>query len=77
MVMVAGVTLIFLGGIAMVAPRFMNQPQLMFAFMLSMTIGVGLTISLPKLLPRAERMMQERLFGGRYGYQDALSGLVR
>lgn len=77
MVMVAGVTLIFLGGIAMVAPGFMNQPQLMFAFMLSMTIGVGLTISLPKLLPRAERMMQERLFGGRAGYQDALSGLVR
>jgi signal transduction histidine kinase len=77
MVMVAGVTLVFLGGIAVVAPGFMNQPQLMFAFMLSMTIGVGLTIILPKLLPRAERMMQERLFGGRYGYQDALSGLVR
>jgi signal transduction histidine kinase len=77
MVMVAGVTLVFLGGIAVVAPGFMNQPQLMFAFVLSMTIGVGLTIILPKLLPRAERMMQERLFGRRYGYQDTLSGLVR
>jgi signal transduction histidine kinase len=55
----------------------MNQEQLMFAFMLSMAISAGLTIGLPKLLPRAERMMQERMFGKRYGYQDALSGLVR
>jgi signal transduction histidine kinase len=77
MVVLAGVTLVFLGGLALVAPGFMNQQQLMFAFMLSMTIGVGLTIILPKLLPHAERLMQERLFAGRYGYQDALSGLVR
>jgi len=77
MVIGAAVTLVFLGGIAVIAPGFMNQSQLMFAFMLSMTIGVGLTVILPKLLPRAERLMQERLFGGRYGYQDTLSGLVR
>jgi two-component system, NtrC family, sensor kinase len=77
MVVVAGATLIFLGGMAMVAPRFMNQQQLTFAFMLSMSIGFGLTISLPRLLPRAERMMQERMFGQRYGYQDALASLVK
>ena len=77
MVIVAGATLIFLGGIAVVAPGFMNQQQLTFAFMLSMTIGVGLTIGLPRLLPRAERMMQERMFGKRYGYQDALANLVK
>ncbi len=55
----------------------MNEQQLMFSFLLAMGIGVGLMIGLPKLLPRAERMMQERLFAGRFGYQDALSGLVR
>jgi signal transduction histidine kinase len=77
MVVVAGVLLVFLAGMAVVAPGFMNQAQLMFAFMMSMAISVGLTVSLPKLLPRAERMMQERLFGGRSGYQDALAGLVR
>ncbi|MGD0058911.1 MAG: ATP-binding protein [Verrucomicrobiia bacterium] len=72
----AGITLVFLGSLAMFAPGFMNQEQLMFAFMLSMAMSVGLTVGLPKLLPRAERMMQERMFGKRYGYQDALSGLV-
>jgi signal transduction histidine kinase len=77
MLVIAGTAVVFLAGMAVLSPGFMNQEQLMFAFMLSMTIGVGLTISLPKLLPRAERMMQERLFGGRYGYQDALSGLVK
>ena len=77
MATVAGVTLVFLGGIAVVAPGFMNQEQLMLAFILSMTIGVGLTIGLPRLLPRAERMMQERFFAGRYGYQDALAGMVK
>ena len=76
MLVVAGTAVVFLAGMAVLSPGFMNQQQLMFAFLLSMTIGVGLTISLPKLLPRAERMMQERLFGGRYGYQGALSGLV-
>src|SRR5208282_3217680 len=73
----AGITLVFLGSLAMFAPGFMNQEQLMFAFMLSMAMSVGLTVGLPKLLPRAERMMQERMFGKQYGYQDALSGLVR
>ncbi|HXI82591.1 MAG TPA: ATP-binding protein [Verrucomicrobiae bacterium] len=77
MVIIAGVSLVFIGGVALVAPGFMNEKQLMFAFLLATGIGVGLMVSLPKLLPRAERMMQERLFAGRYGYQDALSGLVR
>lgn len=77
MVVLAAVSLVFIGGMALVAPGFMNEQQLMFSFLLAMGIGVGLTIILPKLLPRAERFMQERLFGGRYGYQDALSGLVK
>ncbi|HTS17869.1 MAG TPA: ATP-binding protein [Verrucomicrobiae bacterium] len=77
MVVTAGIALFFLGGLAMFAPGFMNQEQLFFAFALSMAIGTGLTFGLPRFLPRAERMMQERMFGKRYGYQDALSGLVR
>jgi signal transduction histidine kinase len=77
MVMLAAVSLVVIGGVAWIAPGFMNEQQLMFSFVLAMGIGVGLTFSLPRLLPRAERMMQERIFGKRYGYQDALSGLVR
>src|ERR1700752_3761531 len=77
MMIVAGGALIFLVSIAALAPGFMNQEQLTVAFVLSMSIGVGLTICLPRFLPRAERMMQERMFGRRYGYQDALAGLVR
>jgi signal transduction histidine kinase len=77
MVIIAAATLVFLGGISVAAPGFMNQQQLTFAFMLAMTIGIGLTISLPRFLPRAERIMQERMFGGRYGYQDTLSHLVK
>jgi len=77
MLVIAGIALVFLAGMAVISPRFMNQPQLVFAFLLAMAISVGLLISLPKLLPRAEQMMQERFFGKLYGYQDALSDLAR
>jgi signal transduction histidine kinase len=77
MIVIAVVSLIFIGGVTLIAPQFMNEAQLIFSFTLAMAIGMGLTVSLPKLLPRAERLMQERMFGTRYGYQDALSGLVR
>ncbi len=48
-----------------------------FAILMASTIGMGITLSIPRLLPRAERIMQERLFGSRAGYQDNLAGLVR
>ncbi|HUJ09139.1 MAG TPA: ATP-binding protein [Verrucomicrobiae bacterium] len=77
LVIIAAATLVFLGGTAVASPGFMNQQQLTFAFMVAMIIGIGLTISLPRFLPRAERIMQERMFGGRYGYQDTLGHLVK
>jgi signal transduction histidine kinase len=70
-------SLVFVVGMMAVAPTFMNQPQILFTLAQAVVIGFGLVVMLPRFLPRAERMMQERLFGGRYGYQDALAGLVR
>lgn len=70
-------SIFFIAGMAIVAPGFMNPQQILFTVALVVVIGVGLTATLPRWLPRAERMMQERLFSGRYGYQDALAGLVR
>ncbi len=60
-----------------VAPRFMNPAQILFTLVQVIVIGLALAFALPRWLPRAERLMQERLFGGRYGYQDALASLVR
>ena len=71
------ICLAFVGGVTFAAPGFMNQQQIVFMVMLVMVIGLTLTMSLPRFLPRAERMMQERMFGKRYGYQDALAGLVK
>lgn len=70
-------SMLFIAGMAIVAPGFMNSQQILFTVALVVVIGVGLTATLPRWLPRAERMMQERLFSGRYGYQDVLAGLVR
>ncbi len=70
-------SLVFIAGMTVVAPNFMNLQQILFMLVQVVVIGLALAITLPRWLPRAERMMQERLFGGRYGYQDALSGLVR
>jgi two-component system nitrogen regulation sensor histidine kinase GlnL len=41
------------------------------------TIALVLTATLPQFLPRAERLMQERLLGGRLLYHDVLGGLVK
>ena len=67
----------FVAGLVVIAPGFMNPQQILFTIVLIVVIGVGLTVTLPYFLPRAERMMQERMFGKRYGYQDALAGLVK
>ena len=77
LLVVVGCSLLFIGGMTFLAPGFMNQQQITFTVALVVVIGIGLTASLPRLLPRAERMMQERMFGKRYGYQDSLSGLVK
>ncbi len=74
---IVGVSLLFVGGVTWLAPDFMTQEQLIFSVMLASAIGIGLTLTLPRLLPRAERIMQERLFSGRAGYQEALAGMVR
>lgn len=77
LLIVVGVSVLFIGGIMYVSPKLMSQEQAIFTLVLVTIIALALTVSLPRLLPRAERMMQERMFGGRYGYQDALAGLVQ
>lgn len=77
LVVVVGVSLLFIGAMTLVAPGFMNQQQILFTVMLVTGVGLGLAFLLPRWLPRAERMMQERFLGKRYGYQDALAGLVQ
>jgi signal transduction histidine kinase len=75
--MVIILSLLITAGMTVVAPGFMKPQQILFMVIQVTAIGSALAIMLPRFLPRAERMMQERLFGGRYGYQDALSGLVK
>jgi signal transduction histidine kinase len=77
LIVVVGASLLFIGAMALLAPGFMNPNQVLFTISLVVVIGLALAMGLPRLLPRAERLMQERLFGTRYGYQDALAGLVK
>lgn len=77
LVVVVFSSLLLIGGMTLVAPHFMNPQQILFTVMLVVVIGLTLAVGLPRFLPRAERMMQERMFGKRYGYQDALAGLVK
>lgn len=77
LIVVLVVSLIFIGAMSLVAPGFLNQQQILFTVMLVTGVGLGLAVVLPRWLPRAERMMQERFLGRRYGYHDALAGLIQ
>jgi len=77
LLVVVALSLLFIGGLTLVTPGFMDQSQMTFVVFVVMTIALVLTATLPRFLPRAERMMQERLLGGRLGYQDVLAGLVK
>jgi len=77
LLVVVGASMLFIGGVSLIAPNFMSQAQAAFTIALVTVIALVMVIALPRLLPRAERMMQERMFGQRYGYQDALAGLVQ
>ncbi len=77
LVVVVAISLLFIGAMTLVAPGFMNQQQILFTIMLVTGVGLGLAFFLPRWLPRAERMMQERFIGKRLGYQDALAGVVQ
>ena len=77
LVVVVGVSLLFIAGVTWANPGFLNQQQILFTMTLVVVIGLALATGLPRFLPRAERMMQERMFGRRYGYQDALSSLAK
>jgi len=61
----------------LVAPGFMNAQQIAFTVLQVVIIGLALAVTLPGWLPRAERVMQERLFAGRHSYQDTLGGMVK
>lgn len=71
----AGLCLLAVTGMKLVAPGFMNSEQILFTVVLVAAIGLALSVTLPAWLPRAERYMEQRLFAARYGYQDALSSI--
>jgi two-component system nitrogen regulation sensor histidine kinase GlnL len=76
LMVVVAISLVFIGVTTLLLPEFMSPEQIAFTILLATTIGLALAIGLPRLLPRAERLVQERLFGSKHGYQDALAGLV-
>jgi signal transduction histidine kinase len=55
----------------------MKPQQVLFMVVQVTAIGLALAVTLPGWLPRAERLIHERLFAGRYSYQDALAGMVK
>ncbi len=77
LLVVSAVSLMFIATMTLLRPGFLNAEQILFLVVLVVGVGLALAASQPRLLPRAERMMQERLFGRRYGYQDSLAELVK
>jgi signal transduction histidine kinase len=77
LLVVAALTFLFVGGLTLVAPGFMGQGQVLFTVCLVMTIALVLVITLPRFFPVAERIVQERISGGRLVYQDMLANLVK
>jgi signal transduction histidine kinase len=77
LLIVVAISLVFAAGVELVAPGFMNPGQM--AFTIGLVVGISLLLAavLPRWLPQAERMVQERLFAARYGYQDALMEVMR
>jgi len=77
LLIVVAISLLFAAGVGLVAPGFMNSQQVALTIALVMVISLLLTAVSPRLLPQAERIVQERLFAVQYGYQDALMGMMR
>jgi len=69
---------VFFGGVACCAAGVYDWQQLLFSVPPGHgAIGVGLDVQPAQTATRAERMMQERVFAGRFRFQDALSGWWR
>ena len=77
LLIVVAISLLFAAGVELVAPGFMNPQQVVLTIALVVVISLLLTAVSPRLLPQAERIVQERLFAARHGYQDALIGVMR
>jgi signal transduction histidine kinase len=69
-------TLLFLGGVSLMAPSFLSLQQMLFCTMLTSIIGITLAVTLPQWMPRAEQLMQSRLFGEGLGYREKLAGMA-
>jgi len=77
LIVVAVLCLLFVGGVTLLLPGFLNAPQVLFIVALVLVIGLALTVTLPKFLPRAEQFVQEHFFSGRSDYHEVLSELVK
>jgi signal transduction histidine kinase len=77
LVVVMAVCFVFVAGMTLVAPGFMEMQQILVTVVQGIMIGLALTIGLPRMMPRAERLMQERLLGAGPTYRVALAGLLK
>jgi signal transduction histidine kinase len=77
LVVIALVSLVFVAVTVWLAPGFIGTPQILFVIGLVLAIGTGLVLVLPRFLPRVERLVEDRLIGARFSYQDTLTGLVK
>jgi len=77
LLVVVALSLVFVGITLLLQPDFMTPQQVYFNLLVVVVIGSTLAFTLPRFFPMAERMVQERIFGGRPVYQDMLAGLVK
>ncbi|MBI5394434.1 MAG: GAF domain-containing protein [Verrucomicrobia bacterium] len=77
LMIIVGVGFLVISASSLIAPGFMGTQQTLFTLALLTAIGLALATSLPRFLPRAERLMQQRFFGAGSGYQAALSSLAK
>src|ERR1051325_10638214 len=57
-------------------PRFLGGAQTLFVIALVTVVSALLAFTLPRFAPYVEQVLQSRLFGDRYRYQQAVSELI-
>lgn len=77
LLIVMAVCFVFVAGMTLMAPGFMEMQQILVTVLQGVLIGLALTICLPRMMPRAERLMQERFLGSGPSYRAALAGLLK
>ncbi|MCX7887980.1 MAG: ATP-binding protein, partial [Verrucomicrobiae bacterium] len=77
LLVVIALCLLFVAGVTLLFPGFMNQIQMFATVLLAVITGTVLAATIPRFLPVVERVVQERFLGHRLAYQEAMAGLVK